>query len=532
MTEASATSTVSRASQSSINASDEDESLGVDLDGASIRTGNRSNKSDINAENLNLRNETKKTSVIRCLVITTLLTAAAIVANVALIMTLNEEEVEFKTEYSRVSHRLIDHFLASFEERISAADSMISQLTFQGSSTPYLGSIPGFEFHAEGIRKLSTSMTISYAPIVRGQVQRKEFEGYAVLSYNEEARSSFESEYLPNDGKYNFGDNPLVTFVSTGNRGVEQGIYRVKNNSVMNDESSIFFAPIWQVRSSLFRRFFGMHKSIESFISHFASRWQVAPFNNVTSTTIMFNQMSENHRNAALQRLLESSGFVVSDILYGSATDSLHNNYSAPVLALYYPVLKDVVKDNKTVVGAITLEISLESLLENTLRGFENEPITAVIETSCDSQYSFNVRGDQVTFLGIGDLQENIPDVGTFDLMSSNYTQFDDMIKSFTEIYPTADEILCSYRIKTYPTVDFYTNHLTNRPLIVESLVGLVFLFTVAVLLAYDCLVERRQRRVLAAAQRTNALVGSLFPQGVRDRLVRINLYVEQLFST
>jgi class 3 adenylate cyclase len=34
-------------------------------------------------------------------------------------------------------------------------------------------------------------------------------------------------------------------------------------------------------------------------------------------------------------------------------------------------------------------------------------------------------------------------------------------------------------------------------------------------------LVERRQRRVLLEAQRTNALVGSLFPEAVRDRLLK-----------
>lgn len=106
-------------------------------------------------------------------------------------------------------------------------------------------------------------------------------------------------------------------------------------------------------------------------------------------------------------------------------------------------------------------------------------------------------------------------------MVSSNYTQFNNFIQSFSGIYPTSDEVLCSYQVSTYPTNDFYTYYLTSRPLIIEGLVGLVFLFTVAVFLGYDCMVERRQRRVLAAAQRTNALVGSLFPQAVRDRLYK-----------
>jgi hypothetical protein len=236
----------------------------------------------------------------------------------------------------------------------------------------------------------------------------------------------------------------------------------------------------------------------------------------------MFNQMSEKQRSNALERLIQESGYVVSDVYYKSTStlDSLHSDYAAPLMALYYPVSRDIVKDQTSVVGALTLEVGLESLFEDVLQGFEDKPLTAVVETSCGSQFSFLVRGDQVTFLGSGDLHENIPDVGEMEFVSSSYEQFDDIIKSLAEIYPTAKEIMCSYRVYTFPTVDFHTSNLTNRPPIIQALVGLVFLFTVCVFLGYDCMVERRQRRVLAAAQRTNALVSSLFPQAVRDRLV------------
>lgn len=239
--------------------------------------------------------------------------------------------------------------------------------------------------------------------------------------------------------------------------------------------------------------------------------------------TIMFNQMAEKNRRLALQKMLDSNGFVVSDIFYGSTSDSLHSDYAAPIFAFYYPIAKDSGKDKTNVAGVITLEIALESLLEGALYALDEEPITVVINTSCGSQYSFEVRGEQVIFLGNGSLQEVVPDVGEFELVSSNYTQFDNLLQAFSGIYPTSDEVFCSYQVSTYPTNDFYNYYLTNRPVMVEGLVGLVFLFTVAVFLGYDCLVERRQRRVLAAAQRTNALVGSLFPQAVRDRLVRID---------
>ena len=111
--------------------------------------------------------------------------------------------------------------------------------------------------------------------------------------------------------------------------------------------------------------------------------------------------------------------------------------------------------------------------------------------------------------------------------MESTFEQFDDKIKSFSGIYPTSNDVLCSYRLLVFPTVETHGHFLTNRPVVVEMIVGLLFLFTVSVLLGYDCLVERRQRKVLAAVQRSNALVGSLFPQAVRDRLHMQSLKLE-----
>lgn len=204
----------------------------------------------------------------------------------------------------------------------------------------------------------------------------------------------------------------------------------------------------------------------------------------------MFNQMSDKERSTAIQRLGENSGFVVSSIMYDVTNDSLHRGYAAPLMIVYYPVSRDISNDRTDVVGMVTLEMGLESLFEDVLQGFEDEPVTAVVSTSCGSKFSFLIRGEQVTFLGGGDLHEDIPDVGEMELLSSTFQQFDNLIQSFAESgYPSANGAMCSYRLQVFPTEDFHAHFLTNRPLIIEALVGLVFLFTVAVFLGYDCLV-------------------------------------------
>jgi hypothetical protein len=176
---------------------------------------------------------------------------------------------------------------------------------------------------------------------------------------------------------------------------------------------------------------------------------------------------------------MDSGGYVVSDMFHNSTDDSLHMNYAAPLIAIFYPVFRDIT-ENESVVGALTLEVGLESLFEDVLEGFEKEPLTAVVETSCGQQFSFLIKGDQVTFLGEGDLHETISDVGRFITVNSTFKEFDELLLSHADTYPTSEEILCSYRVHVYPTSEFHSLYLTNRPVVIEMLVGLVFLFTVS----------------------------------------------------
>lgn len=202
-------------------------------------------------ENADLRQQSRKTSVVRCLFITTLLTFGVIVANVALIMSLNEEEVRFRTEYRRLSSRLIDRFHEAFRERLMIADSIASQISWGHHTTtkeqPYLFSIPEFETQAEVFRELSSSMTISYAPFLRNQQEKEVFEDYASSMYDEQSRRSFKSKYLPHDAKYNFFEEPLMTYIDTKDWSVQEGIYHLVQGVPAEDNRSTVYAPVWQV---------------------------------------------------------------------------------------------------------------------------------------------------------------------------------------------------------------------------------------------------------------------------------------------
>jgi class 3 adenylate cyclase len=69
------------------------------------------------------------------------------------------------------------------------------------------------------------------------------------------------------------------------------------------------------------------------------------------------------------------------------------------------------------------------------------------------------------------------------------------------------------------PNKGMEDNYVTNQPVIILISTVLIFLFTSVVFICYDCMVEYRQKKILKTATQTSAIVSSLFPSTVRDRL-------------
>jgi Adenylate and Guanylate cyclase catalytic domain len=78
---------------------------------------------------------------------------------------------------------------------------------------------------------------------------------------------------------------------------------------------------------------------------------------------------------------------------------------------------------------------------------------------------------------------------------------------------------LCEYRISLYASDEMKAEFVTNNPMMFSIVIVSIFMFTILIFLSYDCWVELRQRRLLKVAQQSSAVLTSLFPSNVRDRL-------------
>lgn len=192
-------------------------------------------------------------------------------------------------------------------------------------------------------------------------------------------------------------------------------------------------------------------------------------------------------------------------------------NYTGdPLSTVYVPVVDSFEKDRKTV-AVIGATLRWESYFENILTD-PRQPVHVVLSNTCQDMFTYEIRGAHANVLGKG----NLASAKYEDLaMSIELDESGDLIIEPNTIALTLNQDMCRYTLSIYPTEDADQYHNDFFPLIVTLTVAAVFLMTVAVFYLYDVMVERRQRVVLDTAQRSTAIVSSIFPKTVRDQLLQ-----------
>ena len=188
-----------------------------------------------------------------------------------------------------------------------------------------------------------------------------------------------------------------------------------------------------------------------------------------------------------------------------------------PVSDLYFPIF-DVKNGVEQLVAMFKCFIYWRTYLENILPE-GNGPLLCVLENSCGDVYSYQISGPRVDFLGQGDMHDRKfeemgkqVDFSSFQLANS---------KSLSEQENIPGN--CVYTLTVYPSDKMENQYLTRDPLVYTIVIACVFLLTSLIFVAYDWMVRHQQKKLLAKAVQSGALVSSLFPKAVRDRI-----YAEQ----
>ncbi len=179
--------------------------------------------------------------------------------------------------------------------------------------------------------------------------------------------------------------------------------------------------------------------------------------------------------------------------------------------------------------------------------------IVCVIGNDCDQMFTYEIDGSKARYLGEGDLHDE-----RYEHLEK-FTYFDDL-KSFRKDkggytgLPISNKY-CPYWIRVFPSHRTENQRTTKNPIIFTVSAVLIFLFTSFVFFVYDLCVERRQvssimcayalatrhlhcalyftqpslqSKVMKTAVQSTAIVSSLFPSNVRDRLFITDNEAEQ----
>ncbi|KAG7363278.1 adenylate/guanylate cyclase with integral membrane sensor [Nitzschia inconspicua] len=143
--------------------------------------------------------------------------------------------------------------------------------------------------------------------------------------------------------------------------------------------------------------------------------------------------------------------------------------------------------------------------------------IDVVLHNTCHESFTYNLGFNGVaTPLGKGDLHD--PKFDDYVHVASGLQS--GMTNDGTQLGLPFANSTCQYSISIYPTQVFMDEYQSLAPVIV-SIIAFVFAFTIFLFIVYDRLVEKRQAIVLQKALQSTAVVSSLFPRNVRDRILK-----------
>jgi hypothetical protein len=346
--------------------------------------------------------------------------------------------------------------------------TLLSSSARHNNVTMPLFTLPDFEQFGLGARDLSGALLLAFTPLVTNLT-----------------RAAWEEYSVDNQGWIQEGLDFLGKTASQSTRGISPYIYQKTTRAFVPEIELPQYSPVWQ-------------------LSPAPSDPDLVNFN-------LFNEPT-------FQRLVEFAIFTrksaISEVLdteqlFGTAAPQKGKD---PQSIIVLPVFSQSGDPMSDIIGHIVAVIPWGLFFQDVLQEGQNG-VYAVLRESCGSSFTYIVNGRNATFLAEEDVHET-----AYDHMkrSTSFVAYDGDLDGISD-GGLSDH--CEYTLDVYPSQVYEEKYQSSRPTIFTVGVVLVFVFTSVVFLMYDCFVRQRQQKVNRVAVKSNAIVTSLFPAQVRDKL-------------
>lgn len=338
-----------------------------------------------------------------------------------------------------------------------------------GSNFPNF-TLPDFEQFAVGTRTLTNCKLLVYSPMVE-DADRQGWEAYSVANQDWIATS------LRVDRKPNTTEQ------------IPQFIYQHDNRTLIPENTMDRYSPVWQMSPP-------------------PKDLSVINYNLMNSQTYRrLIETANKNRQAELSEVLNPREF------FGSAIEEEENGEPHSIMVL--PVYKEPYDPSSAIVGHLVAVIPWGAFFDDVLADEqESAPIHAVFRDTCGAKFTYEITNGNATFQA-GDTHDRKYDYlhdRTKDNSFLNYT-----LASGDD---GGESKQCTYNFEVYPSAEYENRFKSKTPVYFTVGVLAVFAWVAAVFSLYDCLVQRRQEKVNTVATKSNAIVASLFPAQVREKLI------------
>jgi len=458
-----------------------------------ISFGSRDDDSSLGEEEELAELESRAVSCLRGTVMIVLVSAAAIVSFIVHKTASNTGSVNFKAAFQDASQLAVDGFRESLERKLGAFDSLAVDLGSFAQSTgnewPRV-TLPDFQRRGISMRGLSDADAVTVLPIVKGESTKTEWERYSLEH----------QDWLVDNSQLIMGDGT----------GPVQSTHRMLagiSDHVFNESGDCKgdgpFAPLWQTSP--------LRPGLNEWVNY-----DMLSFPGVKGGLSAMIESRLAVMGEALNIDDGSSHSVVTDMFVRAlrAGNSSSDDENDPTTPIFYPILSSSKGTSDShVVGALLGIIPWRNYL-SAFPAARTSGLVVVVENGCNQSLTFKIGDHGPTFLGSGDHH----DVSYDGMKQSVSLPFNETKKAHA--HDLSSEY-CPYTLIVYPSREMQDSFVVSGQWLSLLAVATVFLIAGLAFYAYDSIVEKRQQIVMDRAVQSTAIVSSLFPEQVRDRLYR-----------
>jgi Adenylate and Guanylate cyclase catalytic domain len=332
-----------------------------------------------------------------------------------------------------------------------------------------------FETFGQSFLQGSSATLVSWSPLVRGEADRSAW------------------------GRYSAANDAWV----------EQGLEWQVQNQGLEMPSGPFEVP-----DAIYTKDSSDRQSTATGNGPFAPVWQMAGAP-ISPSVVNFDLLSDDIVGTTMNGVINQGTQAFSKVIYDSSfyygasaltTDKDGNPIPMPQGFLVTPLHSRPSTDD--VVGLVVAVLSWSSFFEKGLTTGTPKVFVVIDNGGCGDTFTLAVTGQEVTFVGEGDTHDGAyTTMGLSTTIAMDETSYMD----------------CGYTISVYPSDAFVETYEDNKPALWSLFVVGIMVFVAVVFFGYDLYVQKRHVKSVNSAAKLNAIVASLFPEEVRDRLFNLH---------